>query len=89
MIIEIVNKDKEYPFRNDEFVIVPIGANSEEMFCGYERITSTTVRFRAHAKGKKKYGKYLIGVFTPYSGPAAPKEVKVPIFIDPMVRNYG
>lgn len=95
VLIQITNNDATYPFRDDQFVIVPIGDDSEKMFCDYERssTTSNVVKFRAHFKGGKKYGKYLIGVFTPYttpaSPPAAPKPIRVPIFIDPMVRNYG
>ena len=95
VLIQIINNDANYPFRDDQFVIVPIGDDSEKMFCDYSRssTTSNVVTFRAHFKGGKKYGKYLIGVFTPYTIPAtpptAPKPIRVPIFIDPMVRNFG
>lgn len=99
VMIEIINMDMKYPFRGDEFVIVPIGEDSEKMLCDYSRssITSNVVRFRAHFKKDRfqkdrKYGKYLIGVFTPYGQPApspGKKPIKVPIFIDPMIQNYG
>ena len=100
ILIEIVNNDVDYPFRDDEFVIVPVGDDSKDMFCDYYRssIKSNVVKFRAHFKDKRlqgsdrRYGKYLIGIFTPNSRAAASptrKPIRVPIFIDPMVQNYG